>query len=818
MAIEDDSIIVGNITNATGVAIGHGAVVNVIYQGRPVDIPAPEAVAQHRAALHDKLATGALKRWGGMGAYIQEEGATLPIEASPYQAGALGPRQNLIELLHRANRLLVLGEPGSGKTVALQRLAWELCAPTGTAIPVLIELFKYAGAPLAEVVLAGLRELNCLKLAPDALDAFLQAAETPRCVFLFDGLNEVPPAHRDRLLEQLALWMKAHPRHAILLTSRSQDQSWRRVRDDVEQTVLVQPIHDEQARAYLIAHLPEGGAALYAGLNERLRMLARTPFLLWLIKEAGRQGSVELASRADLYRNFVDGMLARRDWFTHLDADAVTPPEADPKLLQTALTQLAYYLGQRQVRACERAEAIQAVTPLVNPEQARRVIAYCARAGLLAGDDPLWFAPHQTLQEHFAARALAEIAQKEQRQPLPQRAWQTARRMVGRADGLLALAAQDWWMEAFVQLAGLVADPDWLALELARVNPWLAWWCVAEGQTVAEKTRQRIEQRSYGLLDSLRVADRRRAVQTLAQINNERIIPALWVALGYETDAEVVQLAVHTLAEHSEAVRPLIDKALRETAEISKRAALYCLSAMPNGPQWLDNILGQPLVWVPPGRFRMGSSQAPKDELPQHEVALPGYWIGRYPVTVAQFRAFVTMSGYKPHEHCLQDPDNHPVRYVTWNEAMAYCQWLSQTTGLPVALPSEAEWEKAARGTDGRLWPWGDEPPDSTRCNSNNNVKNTTPVGQYSPCGDSPYGCADMAGNVWEWTHSLYKRYPYKATDGREAPQSSGSRVVRGGSWFYHKGFARAAARGYYDPDYRGNNNGFRVCVRPPSL
>lgn len=790
-------------------AIGPGAVVNVIYQGRPIEIPGLGAIAQHRTALRAKLAADALERWGGMGAYIQEEGATLPIEASPYQAGAVGPRQNLLELMRHANRLLILGEPGSGKTVALQRLAWELCTPTETALPVLIELFKYAGAPLADVVLAGLRELNCLKLAPDALDAFLQAAETPRCVFLFDGLNEVPPAHRDRLLEQLTLWMQNYPRHSAIVTSRSQDQLWRRARDEMEQTVLVQPIHDEQARVYLVARLPEHGAALYDGLNERLRILARTPFLLWLIKESGQQGAVELASRADLYQKFVARLLARRDWFTHLDADGATPPEATPRVLQAALTHLAYHLGQKQVRTCDRAEAIQAVTPQINLEQAPRVIAYCARAGLLTGDDALWFAPHQTLQEHFAARALAEIAQKEQHQNPLQRAWKTARHIAGRDDGLLALAAQDWWMETFVQLAGMVADPDWLALEVARVNPWLAWWCVAEGQAVDKKTRQRIEQRSNGLLRSPRVADRRRAVQTLAQINNERIISALWAALCDEIDADVAQLIVSTLAEHSDAVRPLIDRALQNADTKSKRA--------------LENILGQSLAWIPPGPFKMGSdtqkySQAHSDELPQHEVTLSGYWIGRYPVTVAQFRAFVARSGYKPDERSLEDPDTHPVRYVNWNDALAYCQWLSQTTGLTVTLPSEAEWEKAARGTDGRLWPWGDEPPDATRCNFNDNVKSTTPVGQYSPRGDSPYGCADMAGNVWEWTHSLYKPYPYEPTDGREELQSTDSWVVRGGSWSSLAVFARAAYRNGGSPGSRYYYIGFRVCVRPPSL
>lgn len=160
------------------------------------------------------------------------------------------------------------------------------------------------------------------------------------------------------------------------------------------------------------------------------------------------------------------------------------------------------------------------------------------------------------------------------------------------------------------------------------------------------------------------------------------------------------------------------------------------------------------MIWVPPGPFLMGSdraidSQASDNELPQHQVTLPGYWIGRYPVTVAQFKAFVEESGHRPADRdSLRGPDDHPVVNVTWHDALAYCRWLGAKTGLLVTLPSEAEWEKAARGTDGGIYPWGNDPPDDSRCNFGGRVGQTTPVGRYSPRGGSPYGCADMAGNV----------------------------------------------------------------------
>ncbi len=133
---------------------------------------------------------------------------------------------------------------------------------------------------------------------------------------------------------------------------------------------------------------------------------------------------------------------------------------------------------------------------------------------------------------------------------------------------------------------------------------------------------------------------------------------------------------------------------------------------------------------------------------------------------------------------------------VSWHDAQAFCQWAG------VRLPSEAEWEKAARGTDGRIWPWGSNEPTDKLCNFSRNVGDTTPVGTY-PAGASPYGCLDMAGNVWEWTINLWGKdggtpdfgYPYDPNDGREALDAPDAvrRTLRGGSWYIYAGGVRCA-------------------------
>lgn len=506
-----------------GVAVGgdvHGdvTVTNITYQGVQVSIPSPEAIATHRAALRRQLDDEANKRWGGMSVYIQEEGATLPIEASPYQTGRLGPRQNLLRMLHTADGLLVLGEAGSGKTVALERLAWELCDGPEPLVPILVRLFHYDGAPLSEWVRSLLQRTRHLRLDDDrALAAFLMEGEA-RCFFLFDGLNEVPPDCRKELTGGLVRWMAAYPRHPVILTSRAQDELWRRLRGEVGQAVVVQPISHEQARAYLVAHLDERGDRLYGQLDERLREMARMPLVLWLIKEAGAAGESIPGNRGELYARFVSRML-RRDTDRRMDAEI---PE---RVKRQALADLAYHLGLNERLTCPGDEAVEVVARRMEEGRAEVVVGACARHGLLAGEETLWFAPHQTVQEHFAALALRDLAEQEWQMSAWGRLQRAGRQLLtGGQEGLAGLAAGDWWMETFVQLAGLVDEADRLARDVARANPWLAWWCVEEGRAVSEATRAWVEERSVKLLKSERASDRRRAVQTLARMQSKRTV------------------------------------------------------------------------------------------------------------------------------------------------------------------------------------------------------------------------------------------------------------------------------------------------------
>ena len=228
-------------------------------------------------------------------------------------------------------------------------------------------------------------------------------------------------------------------------------------------------------------------------------------------------------------------------------------------------------------------------------------------------------------------------------------------------------------------------------------------------------------------------------------------------------------------------------------------------------------------VKVPKGRFIMGSKDdnkyADSDEKPQHTLDIPyDFYIARFPMTNQQYAEFIGEKFEMP-----KGMEEHPVVNVSWNEAQKYVAWLNKrfagelSENYRFRLPTEAEWEKAARGEYGNEWPWGNE-FDKNKCNSDEGGKRgTTPVGAYSPAGDSPYGCADMAGNVWEWCHSLYEPYPYKADDGREDEKASGRRLLRGGSFNLNRQYARCAFRRRNSPDYACIYNGFRVAASPVS-
>jgi len=258
------------------------------------------------------------------------------------------------------------------------------------------------------------------------------------------------------------------------------------------------------------------------------------------------------------------------------------------------------------------------------------------------------------------------------------------------------------------------------------------------------------------------------------------------------------------------------------------------------------------MVRIPAGEFWRGSPEGEggDDEHPQRRVSLREFYINKYPVTNDLFDRFVRATGYRTDaerresgesyvwsdkegqwsasktaswkDYFRPGTEQHPVVLVSWNDAQEYCKWAGKR------LPTEAEWEKAARGVDGRKYPWGSKEPDGSLCNFadkrsglswadkkvDDGFARTSPVKQY-PAGGSPYGVMDMMGNVWEWCNDWYADDYYKKSpaENPSGPDSGSSRVLRGGSWLRGPEDLRCAARGWSGPSNRGDGIGFRCAV-----
>jgi len=632
---------------------------------------------------------------------------------------------------------------------------------------------------------------------------------------LLDGLDEVPDAKQRRLQVKAAVegFVSGYPRCRFLVTSRIyayQRQAWK-LRGFTDATLA--PFTPEQIMSFVdrwYAHIgvvrhwnaahAQGQAVLLKTAierSERLTELAARPLLLTLMASlhAWRGGSLP-EKREQLYAEAVDLLLDQ--WEGH---KVVRDAEGHPLVQQRSLAEwlrvdradvraelerLAFEAHRDQADLegtadIEQGALVGALLAVArNPEVHANPLELedylCNRAGLLvARGDDIYAFPHRTFQEYLAACYLTDHG-------FPRSVAELVRDDVQR------------WREV-VLLTGAKAAGGSLS----------SAWTLAEALCPRRVTETSdTENASWGALLAAQVL-----VGNLGSCLkgvDEWDAPKL----------ERVRLWLRAIVERG--WLPPVDRA----------AAGNALATLGDDRDF------DALVEVPEGAFWMGSDDSSYgDEKPRHEVRLAAFRIGKYPVTVGQFRAFVDQSGVKPGTpRCLRGVANHPVVWVSWHEARAYCAWLTQawrTAGgiaedEEVRLPTEAEWEKAARGTDGRTYPWGDD-WDAMKCNAGESgIGATTPVGMY-PGGGSHYGALEMAGNVWQWTSSLWGkdwqkpqfRYPYVVGDEREGLEAGGEvfRVLRGSAFYGNHGDARCAYRFRFYWDNRDDNYGFRVVVSP---
>lgn len=731
----------------------------------------------------------------------------------------------VLDLLQKHDGLVLLGDPGAGKTTFLKVLALALASGQGETLglggrlPILLPLAAYANAladrevSLDDFIARYYEDERKLQVPLGALLA--RALREGSALLLLDGLDEVRDAGRRHLVVDRVRDFYSRHRQAgkggnrFVLTSRI--VGYREVRlaaEGLAEATLVD-FDDEEIAAFLdkwTAALEkavggETGVARAQAEQEReellaavrvnpgVRSLAANPLLLTILALMKRGGIALPDRRVELYRNYVETLL--KHWNLARSLAGRSGREVDLVETMKILEPLALWMHEvspgvglvKEGELLRKLESLCAGRGHADPARAAESFLQDVRdhsSLLLSRGAHHYGFIHLTFQEYLAAVALARKARE--------------------GSGVLIAA-----------LAPHVGEAPWhevvlLALgHLAIIDQW--------EQAASEVVE--------GLLD---------------QSPGPPGEAAVWMG---EAVADAGPGAV-TAACRKKVVGALLDtlRAAGRVEPARRAAAGRALAAVGDPRPEVMTVDALELRTVQAGPFRMGSEEGDpegyEDERPAHDCDLPyEYRIGRYPVTVAQFREYLKATGEPPGDpDSLRGPGNQPVVWVSWSEALAFCRWLERhwrdqgrlPEGWSVSLPSEAEWEKAARGTDGRKYPWGDD-FDPDRANTYEaKVQDVSAVGCF-PGGASPSGCEEMSGNVFEWTRSLWGkdvlnisfRYPYAAEDGREDIKASSQflRVVRGGSCFVGARRARCAVRSRGGPGLRVDVIGFRVVVLP---
>jgi formylglycine-generating enzyme required for sulfatase activity len=704
----------------------------------------------------------------------------------------------------------------AGKSAALPSDGWlDHLRPTwshGPLLPLQITLRHFGQSEWCDGSAGGLWHFVTETLAAQGLADFAphlrQFLLDGGVLVLLDGLDEVAdPEQRKAVLKAVAdfadTYGHRHNRCLVICRGYAYRDPYRQLERFADHTLA--PFSQEQIDAFIdcwykeVCRLGWKSEAEAEDLTRRLQRatrradlapLAGSPLQLTMMASLHFSWGQLPEDRVELYQEMMRLLLVRWQEARLGEEVGVTQAVSASKL-ESALEQVAYEAHHAQGEGEGTADISEGALRSVLKEylegsrdRAGELVSYIQqRAGLLLERGPgVYTFPHRSYQEYLAGAYLAV-------QP-------------GFPDEAAALIGENsgQWREVVLWAVGVMARLKKMTHVAVDVASAL---CPGEVPTGA-------------------VAE---AAWRAAQLAGEALL---------EIGVEEVQARERHREVLARVRRWLVDLLRTGALEARERADAGNLLARLGDPRfradaWYlpdEPLLG--LVEVPSGLFIMGEGRK------QHELDLPPFHVARYPVTVAQFAACVQDSDFQPGApDSLRGEANHPVVWVSWHEALKYCQWLTERLrgweGTPeplatllregrwaVTLPSEAQWEKAARGTDWRQYPWGEE-ADPKRANySGTGIGTTTAVGLF-PAGASPYGLLDMAGNVWEWCSSLYADYPYSADDGREKPEAFGARVLRGGSWLNGRGYARCAYRYGYHPDDRSTSSSVFGLWFPPS-
>jgi formylglycine-generating enzyme required for sulfatase activity/energy-coupling factor transporter ATP-binding protein EcfA2 len=787
-----------------------------------------------------------------------------------------GP-QLVTEAIASNPRLVLLGEPGSGKSTALRYLAlmlaqagldpdralaaqldgWGALGEAGKLIPVFMPLLPLAQRLAAQPGRAGSAadlwgaidaHLTSHGATAEVLTAMRAELARGHVLLLLDGLDEVAGDDSRRQVAQAVLGFAAEqPRCRMVVACRvrayegEHNAAWQlpgwpsaTLADWVPGQVHAF-IGAWYTAAAAASQMPEAKrderiAVLRRAAAERedLRRLSLRPLLLTIMALVHLNDGRLPEDRVSLYSRCLDILLGQ--WEIGGKDETVYGtlmkyidlPDADVKMLRPLLARAAYAAQQaaapgkvgRLRRADLRELVADGLAQLKHPnpyEGAKRFLEYTdVRSGLLQASDAgdAYAFPHQTFQEYLAGLELI-----------------SGPRFV---DQIMERRHDDRWRVPILLgighavSEGLLAAPYQLLSRLLhatkRDEPQRQRDLMLAAEIAADVGWDRLERggEEFGAL-------RTELAKALAQVVQGSALPA----------AERVQAGVY-LGQLGD-LRPGVCDL--PPAMVAFEGGMFLIGIPPIDEQVVAKQYAQA------GYSKDDARKWAKSEVNNQPVTLPAFALARYPLTNAQYARFIDADGYQPaqpwwdtadqqwlrsnsrtqpsrwdDERFGQSRPNHPVVGVTWYEAMAFCRWLTQTLndGFVYTLPSEAEWEYAARGTMRRIYPWGNQTPDGEWANYERTHGGTTAVGCFA-AGATPEGVLDLAGNVWEWTRSAFRPYPYNPEDGRESLDEPAEKrlTLRGGGWDYLPILLRASDRFNYSPDRHVSVIGFRLARHP---
>lgn len=812
-------------------------------------------VSLYKKRFAERLERDAERQMNGLDTenYIQNY---IPLYVSEFWGNTIADnssenQSDFMELLHRSRyeSILLFGEPGSGKSASMRRFAWELARNDPLAVPIFVSLQECRNENIGFSIISELKRYGTFSFLQDAQDLKRLAQESRNYLkfyLLLDGLNEILPSLRENILKSLETFRRDSLLYLTLITCRAQaDGKLVQALENIDLKLKLRGLSKTQLDDYLPEH-----AGSQTADSIRIRKLAENPSLLVLIKRLGAHPQV--MNQSTVFTGFLRHEL-EQDKEKGIGLDV-----ADEHKVKS-LAFLGFALNLRYQVSIKRNEALTLLSKEFKLQKPHAMLDVLLQHGFLVQERDLQtaqhtarihFAPNLMMQEYFAALQLQSILLQESaaRSGAIHSREIIRQKLVTLALGpsrIAHLARDPWWTETFILLYGLLNDPTqnpdktlpkwlidpgqnpnenippkWLIAKLVYdwQAPWLAWWCYDQKLGIKdEKLEEMIRDKIAGLISHKDPALRYKAVETLFHSTPRnhflppRTMELLFKAAGDE-EPKVLNRALEALLDLDEYRSEFInaaDERVSQGDESTRGGARRFLLTLCKKP---DTDLLSNMIHIPLGPFTAGSIgdlEATIDEPTRHRIVLPEYWLAEYPIRNRDYLIFVEQTGHPAPSNWHDDrypanKEDHPVTCVNWFDACAYCEWLTRVTGYPFRLPTEAEWEKGARGTDGRSYPWGDDKPENNHCNyRSTNLADTTPVGAH-PLDKSPYGCHDMAGNVNEWCLYDPRKFP-----SRQVPK----RPLRGGSFMDEARALRCVWRHEESPEKREPHVGFRVVI-----